>query len=66
MENKKITEEEFINDLYEYVGKHIELSDYTILNIMTYIQDNKIFNIIKYVKNNEVYSKKTEAIWKED
>ena len=63
--NKKITDEELVNAIYEYVGKTIELPDYKILKITTYIQNNKIYNIIKYVKDNQVYSKKVETIWKE-
>lgn len=64
--NKKITDEELANAIYEYVGQHIEFSDYTILNITTYVQGNKIINIIKYTKNNEIYSKKVETKWRED
>ena len=66
MGNKKITDEELANAIYEYVGEHIVYPDYTILNITTYVQNNKIYNIIKYTKDNQIYSKKTEAIWKED
>ena len=61
--NKEITDEELVKKIYEYVGQHIELPDYTILNITTYIQDDKIINIIKYTKDNQIYSKKVETIW---
>lgn len=62
--NKKITDEELANAIYEYVGKEIVYPDYTILKITTYIQGDKIINIVKYVRNNQVYSKKTEVKWK--
>ena len=60
--NKKITDEELINAIYEYVGQHIVYPDYTILNIKTYVQNNKIINIIKYTKNNEVYGDNFEPV----
>lgn len=62
--NKKMTDEELVDAIYQYVGTHIVYPDYTILEITTYVQGNKIINIIKYTKDNQIYSKKVETQWK--
>lgn len=64
--NKVITDEELVNEIYEYVGKHIVYPDYTILNITTYVQGDYIYNIVKYAKDNEVHVKKVEMKWKDN